>query len=197
MRKERLRPSDPIPHLEGVTLGDFWSWAFSDVVANTTRSTYAEFLVGSALGVVDGLRVEWDQADLCYRGALIEVKASAYVQSWEQKALSKIAFDIGLKFGWNEKTGISSETRQRCAHVYVFCVHQDRDRASVDVLDPLRWQFFVVGVAQLNEWWPRQKTVQLGVLEKKASPIPWTGLRKAVDGVLERCSWPSMAPSEG
>jgi hypothetical protein len=64
----RLSPDTEILAV-GATVGDFWAWAFSDVLSNTARGVLAEFLVGSALGVVDGVRVEWDSFDLLYEGA--------------------------------------------------------------------------------------------------------------------------------
>ena len=47
-------------------VGDFWSWAYSDILGNRNRSIFAEFIVGSALGVVDTARIEWDSVDLHY-----------------------------------------------------------------------------------------------------------------------------------
>ena len=84
-------------------MGDFWSWAYSDILSNRNRSIFAEFIVGSALGVVDSPRVEWDAVDLRYKGKKIEVKASAYLQSWPQKKLSHIVFDIAKKRAWECK----------------------------------------------------------------------------------------------
>jgi hypothetical protein len=46
------------------TVGDFWRWAYSDILSNRNRSIFAEFIVGNALGVVDKPRVEWDSVDL-------------------------------------------------------------------------------------------------------------------------------------
>jgi len=63
----RLPPHHTIPNLPGHTLGDFWSWAYSEVLTNTTRSVFAEYLVGAALGVVNTPRVEWDRQDFEYR----------------------------------------------------------------------------------------------------------------------------------
>ena len=63
-------------------VGDFWAWAYSDILTNTSRGTFAEFLVGKALGVVEKVRpTGWEDFDLSYGGWKIEVKASAYVQS--------------------------------------------------------------------------------------------------------------------
>jgi len=60
MVAERLSPNEKIVGLDGLTVGDFWSWAYSDILSNRNRSIYAEFLVGSALGVLDKPRMEWD-----------------------------------------------------------------------------------------------------------------------------------------
>ena len=81
---EKRRCQDEIPVL-GATVGDFWAWAYSDILNNVDRAVFAEFVVGMALGVTDAPRVEWDDVDLRYRGKNIEVKSAAYVQSWHQE----------------------------------------------------------------------------------------------------------------
>lgn len=79
---------------------DFWRWSASDLVSNATRGILAEYLVACAIGIADGARVEWDAYDLLIpktdnRAEIrIEVKSSAYLQSWQQKKLSKIIFSI-------------------------------------------------------------------------------------------------------
>jgi len=62
-----LNHDHPIPGLDGRTVGDFWQWAYSDILSNRNRSIFAEFIVGVALGAVVRPRIEWDAADLCYR----------------------------------------------------------------------------------------------------------------------------------
>jgi hypothetical protein len=66
-------------------------------MSNRNRSVFAEFLVGSMLGVIDEPRREWDAVDLHFRKKKIEVKSAAYVQSWKQNSPSIIQFDIGMK----------------------------------------------------------------------------------------------------
>ena len=84
MGRGRLEPGTPIPGVVGGrTVGDFWAWAYSNILTNNLRGVFAEFLVGTALGVVEGTRTEWDAFDLLYKGAGIEVKSSAYLQSWD------------------------------------------------------------------------------------------------------------------
>ena len=91
----RLEPDTPIPGVVGgQTVGDFWAWAFSNILTNITRGLFAEFLVGTALGAVEGKRTEWDSYDLSYGDAHIEVKSSAYLQSWEQDKPSNIGWSI-------------------------------------------------------------------------------------------------------
>ena len=59
-----LDATDPITGLEQITVGDFWRWAYSDLLSNRNRSIFAEYIVGVALGIVDNPRVEWDSVDL-------------------------------------------------------------------------------------------------------------------------------------
>ena len=88
-----LTPNEQLPGLEGVTIGDFWSWAYSDLMSNTVRPLFAEFLVGRCLGLIDKPRKEWDHVDFLYSGKKVEVKSSAYVQTWTQTTASVIMFD--------------------------------------------------------------------------------------------------------
>jgi hypothetical protein len=48
---QKLSPSGKIKGHDTLTLGDFWSWAYSDVLSNRNRSVFAEFLVTAALDV--------------------------------------------------------------------------------------------------------------------------------------------------
>lgn len=42
------------------SISDFWAWGFSDLLMNSLRGIFSEFLVGSALGVLQTPRIEWD-----------------------------------------------------------------------------------------------------------------------------------------
>jgi hypothetical protein len=97
MTLQKLENITPIPRIPNVTISDFWSWAYSDVLVNTNRSVFAEFLVGSALGVLNTPRIEWDGVDLHYGNKTIEVKCSAYLNSWTEAMSSIIRFDIAKK----------------------------------------------------------------------------------------------------
>lgn len=167
-----LEPHVPVPGLPDKTIGDFWSWAFSDVTMNTTRAIYTEWLVALALGLTGIPRDEWADQDLIYRDTKIEVKSSAFLQSWEQKKASAIRFDI----------------KSRAAQIHVFCVQTDTELTKADMLNPVRWRFYVVPTRLL----PSQKSVGLSRLKDlcgKAAlsqPEVYDRLRVAIDSA---CEW--------
>ncbi len=77
---------------------DFWRWASSDLASNATRGVLAEFIVAKMLGIELATRNEWDDFDLITPdGTKIEVKSSAYIQSWHQKKPSAPKFDIAKR----------------------------------------------------------------------------------------------------
>ena len=84
------------------SLQDFWAWAFSDLVSNTERGKLAEYLVAKAMGCGTQISQTWESYDLLSpEGIKIEVKTSAYIQSWKQKAFSKISFGIAKTKFWD------------------------------------------------------------------------------------------------
>ena len=184
-----LSPDDRIPGLESLTLGNFWTWAYSDLLANTVRPIYAEFLVTTALGNIDTPREEWADVDVTYGTGnatlAIEVKSAGYLQSWSQKDYSKIIFDIGKKQGWDPKTGASDDTPVRAADCYVFCVYEERrDKTPKHVLDVNRWSFYVVNTDVINRTFGDQKTVSLsGILTLCPEPVKYENIREQVGKV--------------
>jgi len=179
-----IRPDQPIAGLGATTFGDFWSWAYSDILSNANRSVFAEYLVGSALDVVKHPRVEWDACDFRYRGRKIEVKASAYLQSWQQKKLSTIAFDIAPHIAWDAETNTFAPQAARSADCYVFCLFTDRDRSDCEVSKPSRWVFYVAPTVALAERFGGQKRARLSSIERIARPVPFDRLRAEIDSVL-------------
>jgi hypothetical protein len=180
-------PTDAIPKL-GLTLGDFWSWAYSDVLNNRNRAIFAEYIVGVALGQVDSPRVEWDAVDFKYHGG-VEVKSAAFLQSWNIGApvlkLSAISFDIGEKLGWDSGTNTSLTEAKRSAACYVFCLYSEKDPTKVDPLDLAGWEFFVVATSRLNAELGQQKRIGIERLKRLCSSISYDKLRQEVDRVLD------------
>ena len=187
MQQKKLDPSTPIVHMGDLTLGDFWSWAYSDLLSNGNRSVFAEFIVGIALGATATPRREWDAVDLRYGDKAIEVKASAYTQSWAPSVKpSPIRFDIGKKLGWDAATNTSGTMPARAADCYVFCLHNERDReqALARILDVASWEFYVVATPELERLYKDQKSLQLSRLLSHCAPVTYDSIKAAVDAAL-------------
>jgi hypothetical protein len=161
---------------------DFWRWSSSDLVSNTLRGQLAEYLVAQALDLTADCRVEWGACDLrTPDGINVEVKSSAYVQSWVQNRPSVISFGIQPSYGWDPVTNTSLPERRRSADVYVFCVLHHADRTTLDPLNVDQWSFYVLSTAILNEKLPQQKTISLSALLALAPAVCRYGeLRDAV-----------------
>jgi hypothetical protein len=148
------------------TLNEFWRWAGSDLVDNTFRGWLAEFIVASALGLTEGIRDSWGVHDLIMTSPklTIQVKCSAYLQSWLQGKYSDISFDIKPKRAWNPATGKLEGPPKRHSDIYIFCIHQHKDKHSVDPMDLDQWVFYVLRTQTLDEKFPEQKKLPLSSL---------------------------------
>ena len=135
----------------GYTLIEFWQWSTSDLLNNTTRGKLAEYIVARDLGIVDGVRAEWEPYDLlATNGIKVEVKSAAYLQSWHQDRLSTISFGIAATRAWSSATNTYSEEKKRQADVYVFCLLDETNKRLVDPLNVNQWLFFVLLTSRLD-----------------------------------------------
>ena len=176
----RVTGKEPLP--KGATLSDFWRWMGSDLVLNTTRGALAEYLVALAVDAVDGLQEGWASYDIRMRdGTAIEVKTSAYLQSWPQKKKTTPKFDVGRKAGWDAETGEYVDEKRRWSDVYVFCLHHHDDMATLDPLVLAQWTFFVLSRTVLDARLGEQKSIGLnGLKELGAKEVPFEGIADAV-----------------
>jgi len=172
------------------TLLDYWRWSGSDLVSNAQRGILAEFLVGSALQMTDRVRREWDAHDIqTPSGLTVEVKNSAYIQSWSQTDYSPIQFDIAPKKSWDVKENKSDSVSRRSADVYVFSLLAHRDQNSIDPLNVSQWEFYVLAVSVLDERCGEQKTIRLAPLKALEPEQPsYATLRETVERVGRRPS---------
>lgn len=184
---ERLSPETLIPGAPGsATVGDFWTWAYSDVLSNRNRSIYAEFLVGSALGVTSvGVRTEWNGYDLDYEGKRIEVKSAAFAQSWKQHSPSTISFDVAPKRPWNSATNEYGSSPCRYADIYVFCLMTATDDAYRKVLNAASWEFYIVPTAVIEERFSILKRLSLSKIRSLQSGVSIEFLRVGIDRLCE------------
>lgn len=162
---ERLNGDEKFSN--NIQILDFWRWAHSDLLCNTERGILAEYIVAMAIGVENGVRKEWESYDLLtHNNIKVEVKSSAYLQSWNDNRLSKIRFDIRPTKLWNSKTNIYSEDSVRRSDVYVFCLFDCLDRDKANLMDLKMWKFYVVKTAELNEQVGDQKSISISRIKK-------------------------------
>jgi hypothetical protein len=120
---------------------EFWSWALSDLQDNANRGVLAEFIVAKAIGAEIAVRGSWDDFDLVAPGGIsVEVKASAFLQTWNQRPRTPPSF-ANLK--------VKNEPFFRAA-IYVFALQTARTPQQFDPLDLAQWQFWVAPLNQLQ-----------------------------------------------
>ncbi len=152
-----------------ITLQEFWAWNFSDLLNNTMRGAYAEFLVSKALGLdVSKPRVDWGAYDITYCNLRIEVKSSAYLQAWEQTKPSKIQFSIAPSRAWSPVNGYENLSI-RHSDVYIFCLFTARIKETANLLNTDEWVFYVMPTKEINKIFKETKTISLNAL-LKANP---------------------------
>jgi hypothetical protein len=190
----RLSPNTPISQTRDLSIADFWSWAYSDLLSNRNRGIFAEFLVGAALDVLDRTRIEWDAYDLHYKDRRIEVKSAAYLQSWQQTRPSSIGFDIAPKLSWDATDNTYDTQATRSADIYVFCLFAEQNRELANVIDPAQWEFFVLPVRVLDEKLGTQKRIGLRPLRQICESVDYPDLKGAVDTLLSHESRTALPP---
>lgn len=129
------------------------------------RGVLAEFIVAKAIKSSTQVREEWDSYDLISKeGIKVEVKSSAYIQSWEQSKPSSISFDIRPTFAWHAETNKRGDLQKRHSDVYIFCVYAHLEQETANALNLSHWDFYVLPTDVLNELCPTQKSIALSSL---------------------------------
>ena len=148
----------------GILLSDFWAWNSSDLLNNTLRGALAEFLVASAIGIdTSEARQDWTPYDLLSpSGRKIEVKCSAYLQSWNADRLSKIQFSIRPARSWDSENDFSDDVK-RWSDLYVFCLYASKDRSETP-LQLEQWEFYLLPTSVLDIRCKDQKSISLSSL---------------------------------
>ncbi|MBO5476777.1 MAG: hypothetical protein J6A15_03365 [Clostridia bacterium] len=150
-----------------ITLLDFWTWAYSDLMDNTQRGKLAEYIVAIAIDKENTINDSFSKYDLTTEtGIKIEVKASAYLQSWKQKNYSNIVFNIPETYGWNSEDNVYESEKKRQSDIYVFCLLNHKDKQTVNPLDIKQWEFYILKTSIINEKCCKSKTISLSKLEK-------------------------------
>jgi hypothetical protein len=160
---------------------------------------FAEYLVGECLELTDQPRVEWNCIDFRYRDRAIEVKSAGYLQSWPQRSLSVISFDIAARERpWDAATN-TNHSPGRSADLYVLCVHTDCARESCCVHDTARGDFYVLNIRKIIKTFGTQKTIRLNRILRHCCAVKYPDLRgtidTAIDGLESRPYYSLSAPT--
>jgi hypothetical protein len=142
----------------------------------------AEFIVASAMNVsLFKPREEWNAYDVETEGGIkIEVKASAYLQTWHQNDYSQIRFGIKPSLYWDSKTNHYESFRVRQSDVYVFCLFHHKDKSTANPLNLNQWTFYVLATKTLNQTCKERKNLSISVLKKMTTEIPYGQLREKI-----------------
>lgn len=182
-------PASELARLDGseqfsagaATVTDFWTWALGDLRMNNARGYLAEFLVARALRSPEPIRVEWAPHDVTAAdGTRVEVKSSAYLQSWAQRAISVPRWGLtGSKLSWSNATGAYAQDPAGRVDVWVFALHACPDRDAYDPLDVGQWRWWAAPATAVEAC--HQKTAGIARIERLAGKsVAWEQLAGAV-----------------
>ena len=170
------------------SLQHFWEWSGSDILSNATRGKFAEFIVGTAIGLKRGeIRDEWGAYDLTTEeGIKIEVKSAAYIQSWYQKSYSTISFSIKPARYWDAQTNQLQKKPKRHADLYVFCHLKHKDQDTIDLLKMEQWDFYILPTFKLDNYPRSQSSITLKSLKTLADPKTYSELKSEISKAFQQ-----------
>jgi len=146
-------------------VADFWAWAYSDLLQNTTRGVLAEYILSFLLDTADEVRNPWDAYDLKLKnGKTIEVKTTSKLQAWAQKKLSEPAIALRPTRFWDPLTGEMKGEVSFNADYYIFCVFLAEDHSKANPLDLEQWQFYVFTKKEIEKLMANRKSITIRML---------------------------------
>lgn len=176
----------------GYSLLEFWQWSASDILSNATRGRFAEFIVGTSVGInPKRLRDEWDAFDIkTDDGIKIEVKSASYIQSWSQKHFSTISFSIRKAKYWDANDGMLKGEAKRHADLYVFCLLKTKDQNIIDPLKLEQWEFYVLPTYRLDNYTRSQTSITINSLRKLTKALNYNELKTNIENCYnEQCKY--------
>lgn len=170
------------------TILNFWQWGYSNILPNITRAVFAEYLVGLALGAINHPRKPWAGTDVKYANRRIEVKSTAFDQSWGP-AKGEPAFEIAEHGEWFDEDETGPEKKSRLdsrkmfrSDLYVLsCLKEGADEANV--INPSQWEFWVLRREEIVKPGKPKSRITVGSLRKRPS-VAFRELRHAVDQAI-------------
>lgn len=174
------------------------SFGTADVVAKVTDAAFGKPLINNVLRgqvaeaiVALALEPEWNWCSADYAswdfdradGVRLEVKQSAYRQSWQTAPGAKVspAFDVKARKQFWDGTAYVASNR-RAADIYVLAYHGRADD-SADHRDPYQWEFFVLRSASI----PPVARIALGSVRRLTDSVTVDVLANEVKRVAAAC----------
>ncbi|MGY3055723.1 hypothetical protein ACVWYG_003944 [Pedobacter sp. UYEF25] len=128
------------------------------------------------------LRDEWDAYDITTpTGVKIEVKSAAYIQSWGQKAFSKISFSIKKARFWDDESNRRIADARRSADIYIFCHLKHQDQKTIDPLKMEQWDFYVLPTIRLDNYTRSQHSITINSLRNLTEPVMYKDLKLEIE----------------
>jgi len=153
--------------LDSKNVVDFWQWAYSDLLQNTTRGVLAEYIVAVLLGLDDKPRNPWTSYDLKFtNGKTVEIKTMSRLQAWAQKELSVPKVVISPKRSWNPETGMMEKIPSLNADYYIICYFKAEKHSTADSLDITQWEFYVLNREKVETILKQTKSISLKTLKR-------------------------------
>ena len=142
-------------------ISDFFKYASGDLMHNTVRGKFAEWMVAQLLCIDPGHGTMWRAFDLWYKKQCrIEVKCAAFWQRWSHEPCSKIVF-TGLRSIKHDeekdepasviRDGRKVAVRGYCSHLYIFCLHQHMKHEGWNACDLNQWRFYILRCTDFAE----------------------------------------------
>ncbi|MCU1493847.1 MAG: hypothetical protein JWO62_1611 [Acidimicrobiaceae bacterium] len=200
-----LDPDSALPGTGSATVGEFWQWAFSDVLSNATRGAFGEYLVARCLGITSEPRIAWDAVDLRYHGHGIEVKTSSRHQAWPSPKPTPPSFDIAAHRPWDPVTGLTEPVARRVAGLYVFCHYVGPESSAtsnldrrIAVLNAENWEFYVTPTTAIAAIEPARPRLSLSAVMHlaEAPRVAYADLKSTIDGILGFPTSPAAPESQ-
>jgi hypothetical protein len=185
--------------LRTLKLIDFLMWGYSDLSEDVVKGVFAEWLVAHILGIPSKCRFLAGNSDILHATCpRIEVKSSAYWQSWKlwnedgtprDRSKYPIRGDSEITFGGLQakdviKPGESIEATYK-SEIYVFCFQREKDPDNWNAMDLDQWEFYLLPVSRLKELkcksisLKKLKTLRAGPLDASGLAIQFQSLMKA------------------
>lgn len=184
-----------------ICVNDFWRWAYSDLIRNTKRGVFAEFLIKMSLeynGCYQEapIRLEFEPFDLlgpCKKSngerSKLEIKSASLIQSWEHhegKKPSTLRFSIAPA-KVPDKTGDypRNAERQRNSDIYIFSIYNSSER-GLNILDVNYWEFYICPTYIFERDFKESKTISIDKL-KMISEVKHCSIEKIYKEISDIC----------